>query len=148
MIELREIDKNNWLEAIGLEVYLEQKDFVAPNAVSLAEAYVQPDGLGLQPLAIYLDGTLIGFAMYGRHPERERAQWIQRFMIDQRYQGQGHGKAAMRLLIELLRSKDDCQEIGLCVNPDNAAALGFYRSFGFVDTGRVHEGELIYSLTI
>lgn len=147
-IKLKEIDKNNWLEAIGLEVYLEQKDYVAPNAVSLAEAYVQPGGLGLQPLAIYLDETLIGFAMYGRHPEHERGQWIQRFMIDQRYQGQGYGKAALLLLLELLKSKDDCREIGLCVNPDNAAAQAFYRSFGFVDTGRIHSGELIYSLTI
>lgn len=147
-IELKEIDRNNWLETIGLEVYLEQKDFVAPNAVSLAEAYVQPDNLGLHPLAIYADDVLVGFAMYGRHPQHERGQWIQRFMIDQRYQGQGFGKAAMSLLLELLKSKDDCHEIGLCVNPDNRAAQAFYRSFGFVDTGRMHSGEQVYSLAV
>ncbi len=40
MIELRKITWDNWEECLNLEVADEQKNFVAPNDYSIAQAYV------------------------------------------------------------------------------------------------------------
>ena len=43
MIELKQINHDNWIECIELEVKDEQRQFVNPNIFSLAEAYVHSD---------------------------------------------------------------------------------------------------------
>ena len=65
VVELRKITLDNVRECIRLEVAEEQKHFVAPNAVSLAQAYaalVTEDCVPI-PFAIYHDDTMVGFMM-------------------------------------------------------------------------------------
>ena len=52
--------------------------------------------------AIYCEEILIGFAMYGIDSD-DGNYWIYRFMIDEQFQGRGHGKGAMKLIIEDIR---------------------------------------------
>lgn len=50
-----------------LEPFEEQKDFVAENIQSLAEAYAtRNEGNNALPLAVYNDVDLIGFVMIGK----------------------------------------------------------------------------------
>ena len=39
-IELRDITKRNYFDVLNLEVQLNQRNFIASNSISLAEAYV------------------------------------------------------------------------------------------------------------
>ena len=49
MLHLVEIDRYNYLSVLDLSVSPEQKDFVATNQYSLAQAYAQPECV---PLAL------------------------------------------------------------------------------------------------
>src|SRR5579863_5962265 len=87
-ISLRPVTAENWNAVAKLEVSEDQRDFVAPNSYSLAQAAYEP---GLTPVAIYDDETLVGFAMYTHEPWQGEFG-IVRMMIDRRYQGKGYGR--------------------------------------------------------
>ncbi|MBE0697007.1 MAG: GNAT family N-acetyltransferase, partial [Anaerolineaceae bacterium] len=104
IISLRPITPQNFREVIRLQVSEDQKNFVASNAYSLAEAGVFPHR---SPLAIYADETPVGFLMSAFDEETQR-HWIFRLMIAASQQGHGYGRAAMRLLIERMRAIPGC----------------------------------------
>lgn len=141
-IRFAPVDSKNFDACVSLSVREDQKSFVAPNVYSIAQSKVEP---AMCPYAIYAGETMVGFAMTG--PDTDKGeQWIIRFMIDQAFQGKGYGRKALEVLIGMLRGRELCETICLCVEPDNAVAAGLYRSLGFVDSGRVWEGELVYEL--
>jgi GNAT superfamily N-acetyltransferase len=67
-------------------------------------------------------------------------------MIDERHQGQGHGQAAMRWLIDEAR-RMGVASVGLSHVPENPVGA-FYERFGFRYTGKVNEGEHEMVLTL
>ena len=139
-VSLREIDESNFRQVINLTVADEQKGFVASNARSIAQSKIYPH---LVPLAVYEDGKLVGFAMYGRDPETYR-YWIVRLMIDAEFQGKGYGRAATLALIKKMEQLPKCGEIFLSFVPDNEGAEKLYQSVGFKRTGeRDEDGEII-----
>ena len=137
---LKPIDKDNWLTAIRLEVAPDQRTFVAPNVFSLAESKFEPQAL---PLGIYDDdGTMVGFLMYGTlHGE----MWIWRLMVDQRYQQQGYGRAAMQAVVAALQAMGH-EELFVSYNPENTVAAQLYADLGFAQTGRIEDGEIVVRL--
>lgn len=142
MLRLVEIDRYNYLSVLDLSVSTEQKSFVASNQYSLAQAYVQPECV---PLALYAENKPIGFAMYSLD-ENDHQYWIYRLMIDQRYQGVGYGREAMKLLIERIRElmDDEHKRIYISFEPENEIAKALYESLGFVPDGRILYGEVVY----
>lgn len=147
-IRLTDIDAGNWHEALKLELAPEQERFVAPNIYSLAEAFVKPEWAIYRPLAVYHGEEMVGFAMYAGDPASAKNHYVQRLMIDRKCQGRGFGRAAMVELLKLIREDEGCEEVTLTVNPDNTNARKLYRSLGFEDTGRLHLGELVYTLRL
>lgn len=147
-VQLKDIDAGNWHEALGLVLEPGQEHFVAPNVYSLAEAYVKPQWPVYRPMAVYDAGQMVGFAMYAGDPASAKNHYVQRLMIDRRFQGRGYGRAAMVALLGLIRENEACEEITLTVAPDNANAQGLYRSLGFEDTGRMHLGERVFTLRL
>jgi diamine N-acetyltransferase len=143
-IALRPVDKDNFRQCIGLDVYPEQSDFVGSNVVSIAESKVYPHRV---PLGVYNDDELVGFVMYSRSRKTLR-YWIVRLMIDARWQGKGYGKAATRALIDLMKGCADCSEIFLCVVPENTFAQKLYSDLGFERTGEIDEGEIVMRLSL
>jgi diamine N-acetyltransferase len=146
MLRLVEIDRYNYLSVLDLSVSPEQKSFVASNQYSLAQAYVQPDCV---PLALYAENKPIGFAMYSLD-ENDHQYWIYRLMIDQRYQGVGYGREAMKLLIERIRklTDDEHKRIYISFEPENEIAKALYESLDFVPDGRILYGEVVYFLEL
>ena len=150
-ISLRELTADNWDQCLDLEVTEAQKEFVADNLYSIAEAQFYP---GTICHAIYADETMVGFAMYGPDqgysPEQERdsAYAIVRLMIDKSHQGRGYGRAAMELLIRHIQKVQNCGAIYLSSAPENRAAERLYRSLGFEATGEVHDGEVVFRLRL
>ena len=96
MINFKEITNANIWKVCTLEPFEEQKDFVAENIQSLAEAYAtRNEGGNALPLAVYNDETLVGFIMIGKGTvgnEKEselikKNYSLWRLMIDKKYQG-------------------------------------------------------------
>ncbi|MCR8845645.1 GNAT family N-acetyltransferase [Paenibacillus sp. SC116] len=142
MIELKEINRSNFFEVIKLSVADEQKDFVATNLFSLAQAKAFPECVCL---AIYNDDVLVGFTMYCID-EEDHEYWIYRLMIDTKYQLKGYGKAAMEMLIERIKEDRQHRVIYISFEPENDRAKQLYERLGFVEDGRVIEGEVVYKL--
>lgn len=148
-IELRDIDKENWLKCIFLTTDKEGKhfvceEFVASNALSIAQSKIEE---GWTTKAIYHGEQMIGFTMYGFCYE-DNFYEICRFMIDYKYQGQGFGKVALEKIIEEMKAFKDCEEIFLSFEPENHIGKHLYEKLGFKDTGKVIDEELLYSLKL
>lgn len=127
-----------------------QRRFVATNAESLAQALFAPEAWYR---AIYLDEEPVGFVMLSdeslRQPPPEKPEvWVWRLMVDGRYQGRGIGRAALRLVIEHLRSKALFSRLLLSCVPGDGSPEPLYRSLGFVPTGQIEDGEVVMALPL
>ena len=140
-MKLVEITKDNWLDVIFLSTTDKMpmicEEFVASNALSLVQAQYERNRI---TKAIEVDTSLVGFAMYGREQEEEQYT-ICRLMIDYKYQGKGYGRQAMEMILAELKSKEDGLDIYLSVEPKNDVAKNLYKSFGFISTNRIVDGE-------
>lgn len=90
IVTLREITKENLDDILDSKVTSEQENFVASNAVSIAEAHFYPELAWFR--AIYADETLIGFVLLVDDPVQSYYK-LWRFMIDTRFQECGFGLA-------------------------------------------------------
>lgn len=144
MKSLREITMDNFHECIGLKVCKEQKEFVASNMYSLAEA--KADGVSV-PLSIYNDETMVGFIMYN-YDVKNKMGWIDRLMIDEKYQHRGYGKYAMKEVINRLKSIEECEYIKTSFEPENKIAKKLYLQLGFNLTDEIVYGELVAILDL
>lgn len=142
--ELKPINQHNFAESVSLNIAPDQVDFVASNLHSLAEAYAFP---AFEPRAVYVDGTMVGFLMYG-FGDQSHKWWIVRLMINHAQQGKGYGRAAMRAVIALIRQQPNCHEIMISYAPSNIAAARLYESMGFHPTGDMLHGEVIAQLDV
>ncbi len=132
-VSLREVTAETVRVICRLEVSEEQKHFVAPNAVSIAQAYFEPKAWFR---AIYADETAVGFLMLYDDPE-EPQYFLWRFMIDAHYQKLGFGKKAMDLLMQHVRTRPGASEIKLSCVPGEEGPEPFYRRYGFSRTGNM-----------
>jgi diamine N-acetyltransferase len=134
----------NWREAIALEVHPHQREFTPSVVMSLAKAYIQPDGANFDPFAVYVEGTMVGFYSLIYYPGEVIYCSIGGFLIDKAYQGQGYGRAALADFLAMVRRRyPTCTDVFLTVHPDNVAAIQLYSSMSFCKTGEVVEGEEI-----
>lgn len=146
-IKLVKVNTKNFDALVNLEVNEEQKNYVASNVYSLAEAYAtNAEGEGAaMPFGIYDGETPVGFLMIGYNicddwddeiPDFSiNSYLIWRFMIDKKYQGEGYGRAAMKLALDYIKTFP-CGKTEWCwlsYEPENEVAKKLYSSFGFVE---------------
>lgn len=152
MIEFRKITDDNFRQCIELHPGKENESFVDSNSIGLAEAFVAIDNdtCSPMPFAIYKDDQMVGFiqlAYYRANQDEmlEEVYDIWRFMIDEKYQGKGYGKAALRKAIEYVKTypKGFANKLYLSYVPGNKAAESIYKRVGFVKTGEVSDGEIV-----
>ncbi len=145
VITLREIIKDTLRPILNLEVAAHQKDFVAPNAVSIAQAHFEGDNAWFR--AIYADETPVGFVMIDDDPANaEYGLW--RFMIDQHYQGLGFGRRALQTVIEHIKTRPGAKEFFTSCVPGEGSPCPFYERMGFVSTGEMDEDEIVMKLML
>lgn len=160
MIRLEKVNGKNVWELIALRVDDSQKEFVAPNDMSIIEAYTAITANGHAfPFGIYDGDVPVGFCMVGfgvdddwpDPPAIARGSYnLWRLMIDRRYQGRGYGRAAMGLILDFIRSMP-CGKAETCwlsYEPENTAAKALYASFGFMETGEMDGDEAIAVLRL
>jgi diamine N-acetyltransferase len=149
-VTLREITAEMVIPVIKLSVAEDQKGFVAPNAVSLAQALFAPEAWYR---AIYAGDELVGFVMLADEslkspPPARPAIGVWRFMIDARFQGRGLGRAAMLRVIEAVRARGLFDSIELSYVPGPGSPEPFYLGLGFRHTGRMEENEVVLELPL
>lgn len=142
-VTLRPITRDNWIDCVSLTVSQEQRQFIASNAFSLAQAAYEPE---CTPLAVYAGETMVGFVMYVLDPD-DGNWWIYRLMIDAKHQGNGYGRAALDLAIARIK-RPNCNKVVISIEPANDVARRLYEARGFRATGAQINGEDVLELAI
>lgn len=129
-IEIVAVDEKNLKEVLNLRVKKEQKTFIETPEQCLKEAEIET---WYEPAALYNDGVIVGFAMYGVYFGEEEGGriWLDRYLIDERYQGKGLGNLMLEALIKYLGERYEQRAIYLSVYDDNEVAVKMYKKFGF-----------------
>jgi len=169
MIELKPISilDKEMVECIHLSVTEEQYSFVAPNSVSLAEAYdtnkrhiERGENSRAAPYAAYSDGKPVGFVMIGYFYPGENDEdeaycnepfyYIWRLFVDKDYQGKGFGNEILNLAMEKVKSKylGDANWCFSSYVPENTASKRTFASYGFAEDGRVIDDETVCKIGI
>ena len=149
-LELRTIDETNKEAAELLEVSDSQKQYIASNKKSLETAAKEEYRQIARPFAIYADGKMIGFTMFAfelTSPDPSDRYWLWRFMIDQHFQGNGYGSAALEQIIDYFRHHG-ADHILLSTKESNRAALSLYHKYRFRETGEMNDDEIVLRLSL
>lgn len=143
-VELRETTGETVRAVCLLHVAPDQRGFVAPNAVSFAEAMYEPKAWFR---AVVADDVPVGFVMLSIDPDKPEV-YLWRFMIDERYQGRGYGRAAIAQVVEHARTVPGATELLVSWVPADGGPEPFYRGLGFEPTGEIHDGEVVARLVL
>ena len=138
------VGQDNWRAVADLEVTDAQRRFVAPTTRYLSLTHL--GGQGWAPLAILVSGEVVGFAMWAHDPSDD-AYWIGGLLIDREHQRRGHGRAAMRALIEMARASG-APRVHLSYDPGNRVARALYADLGFRETGEMEGDEVVACLDL
>ena len=149
-VSLREITSETVRAVTNLSVAESQKRFVAPNAVSLAQALFAP---AAWYRAIYCAEQLVGFVMLedeslGAPPPKNPGISVWRFMVDANFQGQGIGRAALLQVIGHAQAKGIFKTLELSYVPGPSCPEPFYLGLGFRHTGKSNHGEIVLELPL
>jgi len=160
MLKLKKINRKNVGEILKLEIFDNQKSFVATNNISIIEAYIAiTENNDVFTFGIYKDDTPIGFLMIGFDvnsddegaPRIAKGNYnIWRLMIDKKFQGKGYGKKAMNLALEFVNTFlcGIAKYCWLSYESDNDIARQLYQSVGFVETDEKDGEEIVAILKL
>lgn len=147
-IELREIREGNKDACVRMRVTPDQAQYIASNEQSLETA--RENSAVARPFLICSDGEPVGFAMFAFDEEWDDPDdryWLWRFMIDERLQGRGYGRAALEAIIAYFRDHG-ANTITLSTKENNVRALSLYHAFGFRETGEMNDEEIVLRLKL
>jgi diamine N-acetyltransferase len=121
-----------------------KKYMVAPNAVSIAEAYFDEHAWFR---AIYADETPVGFLMLYDDPE-EPEYFLWRLMVAGPHHGKGFGRRAIELLIEYVKTRPGARVLETSCGEGPGSPEGFYHKLGFERNGKMLGHEVGLSLEL
>lgn len=145
-LTIKKVTEDNYNEVLGLRVNKGQEGFIETTEKCLEES----NELELwRPVGIYNEDELVGFAMYGLFEDEDGRVWLDRFMIGDKYQGNGYGKVGIKVLIKRLSKEYKCKEIFLSVYDNNPKAINLYKKLGFKFNGELDiNGERVMSVDL
>ena len=143
-VTLRKLTGKTVRTICNLSVSDYQKQFVAPNAISIAQAYFCKYAWFR---AIYAGGIPVGFLMLYDNPKKPE-YYLWRFMIDDRYQKMGFGYKAMKLVIKYVKTRPNAKQMFTSVVQADGGPQAFYEKLGFVLTGKYDAGEAVMKLKL
>lgn len=151
-VTLREITPENRALVEALQVTPAQESFVDGVARSLDEAAAAPLS---RPWcrAVYAGDDPVGFVMLGDDvpPGDPAIPWryyLWRMLVDHRHQGHGHGRAALDLVTEYVRTRPGGDALVTSIVPGPGSPLGFYVAYGFEETGEWFDHEQVLRLRL
>ena len=144
-LELRAVDDLNKRDVELLNVFEDQKQFIASNSDSIKTSHAAKYREVARPFAIYADDKLVGFTMFAfdlASSDPDDRYWLWRFMIDKKSQGNGYGSAALEKIIEYFKNHG-ANHILLSTKDTNQTALSLYHKHQFAETGEMNDDEII-----
>lgn len=157
MIQLRDIVTDaDRTAAIALRVADGQEQFVASVEKSLAEAVEYPEACA-RYWAAYDGDEPVGFVMLSDNIPQETLDadptlvgpyFLWRLLIDERYQRQGYGTAALDALVAYVRGRPNGDALLTSAGQGEGSPQPFYERYGFIPTGDIHEDEVVLKLDL
>lgn len=147
-MRLEMVTKDNVRKACDVKVHPSQEQFVAPVAVSLAEAYVHGDIAW--PRVIVDDDRVVGFVMVAVQPDEPIEAYrfcLWRLAVSGDEQGKGYGRFAVEQVAEEGRRRG-IKRLHVTWVPGEGGPAEFYQRLGFKTTGEVLEGEVVAALDL
>jgi diamine N-acetyltransferase len=121
-----------------------KKHYVAPNAISLAQALFSPYAWFR---AIYAGPAPVGFLMLHDNADEQR-YFLWRLMIAEPHQGCGYGRQAIERLVEYVRTRPGARELLVSYHKGESSPEGFYLKLGFEPTGDMAGSEFMARLPL
>lgn len=154
IIGFKELD-----DALSLKVAPNQREFVAENALAIAEAYAaERIGTKTQCFLAYCNTIPVGFVSIafgsiGADGEKEwmlNSYCLWRIMVDMDYQNQGYGKEMLEAIINWCKSYPfgKSENIYTSADVNNEKAIQFYMDAGFVLTEDYVDREIVLKRNI
>ncbi|MFN0202495.1 MAG: GNAT family N-acetyltransferase [Bacteroidia bacterium] len=141
MITLTPLTRFNWENYLSIELTEAQQQYVPSVLYSLAQAKFE----NLFPFGIDYEGVEIGFLMYG---DFNGICWLNRLMIDRRYQQKGLGKQAVWAFIRQMQSNPRFREIRTSYVRNNIEAALLFESLGFEIINEALSQEIVAVLNL
>ncbi|WP_028103592.1 GNAT family N-acetyltransferase [Pseudoduganella violaceinigra] len=140
-IQLKTVTRQNFEDIADLRLLDHQRELVASNSFSIAQASFYPE---MQTRAIYAGSELVGFLMYvDLELEGVPGEFaVSRLMVDFRHQHKGYGRDALQLALAEIRARRGVRKIWISYLPENTRARDLYASIGFVETEIDEDGEM------
>ncbi len=129
-VTLKDITQENFEELISLFVDQEQEQFVASNLYTIAQMQFKEEKIAK---GVYVDEKAVGLIAYDLEDYD-----IWRLMIDARFQGNGYGRKAMEIVLDILRKDSRLETARTSIVVENVAMRNLIVSFGFKENGKVH----------
>jgi len=147
-IALRPVTDDNRADVEALAVSERQLPFVGSVADAFAEAADDPDGRAIQ-FGLYDGETPVGFVMLSDEVGNPSyvAHYLWKLLIDERFQRQGFGTAAIDLVAEYFRSRR-VWTMWTSATEGEGGPLPFYERHGFVRQGKTSWGEVMLRLDL
>lgn len=117
----------------------DQSEFVASVAYYLCLCCY---GGEWHPLAIEIDGSIVGHLMWAVDPQDESV-WLGGLVIDASVQGRGYGRSAVLAFLDRFKQEDGTVNAALSYSPDNEIARRLYTDIGFIETGEMEGDEIV-----
>ncbi len=145
-VSLREVTEETVMDICQLSNTLTEprKNFVAPNAISIAQAHFSKTAWFR---AIYADETPVGFVMLHDNPE-EPKYFLWRFMIAGPHHGKGFGRRAIELLVEYVKTRPGARELLVSCGQGEGSPEEFYLKMGFKHNGKTYGREIGLSMAL
>jgi diamine N-acetyltransferase len=147
-LRLEPVTRENVIVACEVAVRPDQESFVAPVAMSLAEAYVQP-GIAW-PRLVYDGDEAVAFVMGAFDPDCPIEFFrcgIWRLNVAAEHQGKGYGRFAVEGVLAEARRRGQDRATVLWV-PGRPGPEEFYLRLGFRPTGEAFDGEIVGALSL
>ena len=151
-VTLRPVTATNREAVESLQVSPAQESFVDGVTRSLADAAATPNARPWYR-AIYAGETPVGFVMLGDDvppgdPDIPYRYYLWRMLIDARFQGRGHGRAALDQVVAYLRTRPGADALITSIVKGEGSPEGFYLRYGFQATGEMYDHEHVLRLPL
>lgn len=147
-LRIEPVSPDNVIAACRLAVNPEQEDYVSPVAISLAEAYANPQVAW--PRLIYDGDSLVGFVMGGFDPHSDIDVFrcgIWRLNVAAEHQGKGYGRFGVQAVVDEARRRGE-KRVTVLWKPGEHSPEEFYLRLGFRPTGQVFGGQVAGELAL
>ena len=143
-IRLQDVNDSNWRDCAELELAEEEAKFISPNVYAIAEWKFETESI---LKAIYADTKLVGMLAYYLHDgEHGRFYWLYHLMIQEKYQGNGYGEAAVKLAVKEMQ-QIGANEIRTMYMPGNIRSQNLFKKLGFKEIGTLDGGDIFLRLS-